>query len=154
MSELHVAASFPCSGCCKMWCMYINVFTRRREYSTHYLLTREPNDPLNTTSTSSSSLTSSSSSLLTTEEPRDSQSKDSYNNSLIEAHIHDCLFFFTKEITTLNYSFSKQEFQTCGGLLYEPVFGTLFATVAPLALVSYEEVERYLRYIGPRGFDP
>jgi hypothetical protein len=62
------------------------------------------------------------------------------------------LFTFTKEITTLDYS--KEEFQSWAELFYEPGYGTFFATVALLTLVSYEEVERHLRYIGPRGIRP
>jgi hypothetical protein len=63
------------------------------------------------------------------------------------------LFSFTKE-TTLDHRFSKEEFQSWAELLYEPGYGTFFATVALLTLVSYEEVLRYLRYIGPRGIRP
>ena len=53
-------------------------------------------------------------------------------------------------VTTLDRRFFKEEFLTWD-LLYEPGYGTFFATVALLAALSYEEVERYLRYTGPRG---
>lgn len=52
--------------------------------------------------------------------------------------------------TTLDQRFFTSEFLSWD-LLKSEGTGTFFATVALIALLSYEEVERCLRYTGPRG---